>query len=257
MTEKEIIIGLHSIAEAIKNPQRYNLNLYATAKGLKELKEIKKLTSEQLNKVTLHQLDSQAFQKVAEKTFRDQDFQFSRIPSQIFLEASPLVIRETDWLLDLVKKKSKIKIFALDQVTDVHNGAAILRTAAFYNVDAVILPLKKSFGLSPQFYRIASGATEHVHIVRTSHLSRMIQLLHQNNVRCLGFTEDGEEDPLNSHRLMEQSTCLVLGAEDVGISHAVKRVLAQKIYLKSLGNISTLNVSVASAIAMERYFHTN
>ncbi len=56
----------------------------------------------------------------------------------------------------------------LDQITDVHNAAAIMRSAAFYGVDCVLISQKGNFGMGPNFARIASGALEYVKIIQFS-----------------------------------------------------------------------------------------
>ena len=60
-------------------------------------------------------------------------------------------------LIYQIKSKNQLRIIALDQVTDAHNAGAIIRTAGFYNVDVILTPQKKSFGVGPSFFRSASG----------------------------------------------------------------------------------------------------
>ncbi|MBF0445401.1 MAG: hypothetical protein HQL68_07405, partial [Magnetococcales bacterium] len=73
-------------------------------------------------------------------------FTYQRIPSQMFLVTSATEIFDVAWLYDQVVCGKVPKIFCLDQVTDVHNGAAILRTAAFYGVDCLLISQKGNFG---------------------------------------------------------------------------------------------------------------
>ena len=138
----------------------------------------------------------------------------------------------------------------MDQVTDVHNGAAILRTASFFGVDCVLVAMKGNFGRSPTFSRIASGSIEHVKIIKVASLPKTLNKLKDKKVLCIGLSEHAgaELEPIN----YDYSTCLVLGAEDVGLSNAVSRVLDKNVSLRARGEIKSLNVSVASAIAMEK-----
>jgi 23S rRNA (guanosine2251-2'-O)-methyltransferase len=150
-------------------------------------------------------------------------------------------------------------IIALDQVTDVHNAAAIMRTAAFYRADLMVVENKNEGPLPPPFFKIASGATEHVTLWRFSHLSRFIQKCKQHNVLCLGFSENGIDEQLlmeklnNENKLYNKHLMLVVGSEEKGISPAILRLLDCNIKLESESSFQTLNVSAASAVIFERY----
>ena len=165
---------------------------------------------------------------------------------------SPINIWEPTWIYQQLESRIPIKILALDQVTDAHNGAAIMRTAAFYGVDAILISARGSFGLGPGFSRIASGATEHVKIVRCSALPKTITKIKELGAICIGLSEHATSD-LGTIDITKP-ICLVLGAEDVGMSHAVSRVVETTISFKPAGKIKSLNVSVAAAIAMEKIF---
>lgn len=256
MKNNDVIIGIHSIAEALKNPERTDFRLVGTSQGLKEFKEVGKIDQKIFSNVKVDIVNSHELQQEAMKIYLEHEFKYSRIPSQIFLQATPLPIYDSSWLLSFVEKNKNLKIFCLDQVTDVHNGAAILRTAAFYDLDILILGQKGNLGLTPSFFRIASGAAEHVKIIRCSNLSRILRMLIKKNIECIGFSEHSNTTSVGkwSELSEKRSRCLVMGAEDKGLSFAVKRVLETTVSLKSLGKIQTLNVSVAAAIGMERYF---
>ncbi|MBT4793026.1 MAG: RNA methyltransferase, partial [Halobacteriovoraceae bacterium] len=185
--------------------------------------------------------------------FRDLDLEYQRVPSGVFLICSALEVHDVSVLYKAVETKENLKILCLDQVTDVHNAAAILRTASFYGVDYVVIPDKRSFGLTPSFFRIASGATEFVPLVGVSKLTRTMVKLKELGVNCLALSEHVKGE-LAPKQFEKQSTCLVFGREDVGISNAVLRVVDNHISLKSLGDTKSLNVSIAAAITMEKCF---
>ncbi len=250
--DHDLIIGIHSIAEALKNSERAIYEIVATEEGLEELKKRGNLKREEIPLDKVRLVEGHALQEEAKKIYRELDLEFQRVPSQIFMLVSPVTIYEPTWLYNQLESRIPLKILALDQVTDAHNGAAIMRTAAFYGVDAVLISAKGNFGLGPNFARIASGATEHVKIVRCSALPKTITKLKDLGVQCIGLSEHANGE-LNKSNL-SNSVCLILGAEDVGMSHAVSRVVETTIAFKPLGKIKSLNVSVAAAIAMEKIF---
>lgn len=250
--DQDLIVGIHSIAEALKNPERTIIKIVATEEGLDELKKRGGLRREEIPQEKVRLLEGHALQEEAKKIYRDLDMEFNRVPSGIFMLVSPVTIYEPTWLYNQLESRIPLKILALDQVTDAHNGAAIMRTAAFYGVDAILISSKGNFGLGPNFARIASGALEHVKIVRCSALPKTITKLKELGATCIGLSEHASG---NLERSAEKKAiCLILGAEDVGMSHAVSRVVDTTIALRPEGKIKSLNVSVAAAIAMEKIF---
>lgn len=243
----DLIFGLHSIAEALKNKSRIHDKIYATDEGLSELQKKHKINPRNFP-VKVEILSSHLLQEKAKKYVSDLGLEFTRVPSQIFLKTSSIETYELKEFLN----RPKVKILALDQITDVHNGAAILRTAAFYGVDMVLIPGSKSFGLTPSFYRISSGAVEHIHLVRVSSLSKAINQMNEAGIQTIGLSEHEEKNLQRSE--IKDKVCLILGAEETGISNAVERLISQKMGLKSQGNIKSLNVSAAAAVAMEKCF---
>lgn len=248
--ESELIIGIHSIVEALKNPQRTNKIVYVSEEALDELRKKHRIDLSKLSDVSLRIMPNHQVQEEAQKKYRLNDFEFHRVPSNLFLEVSPTPIKDLSWLYEELFQAPR-KILALDQVTDVHNAAAIMRSAAFYGVHSILFS-KGNFRLPPSFSRIASGALEHVSLVNCSSLSSALTKLKDKSVDIVGFSEHAEES--GEANQYAQSTCLVLGAEDVGLSHAVSRVVNRQVALISQGPIKSLNVSVAAAIAMERFF---
>lgn len=247
--EFDLIFGLHSIAAALKNPSRSHIKLVATDEGLAELKKKHNIVPKNYS-VKTDILSSHALQEQAKKLCAHLDLEFSRVPSGVYLQTSPM---DTYTLQDYLKVPES-RLLALDQITDVHNGAAILRSACFYGVNAVIIPSEKSFGLTPSFYRIASGAIEYVNLIRVSSLSRAVTQLNENGFMTVGLSEHSTENLTVSDFRLQKKICLLLGAEETGLSNAVARLVQKNLSLPSQGQIKSLNVSSAAAIALEKCF---
>jgi 23S rRNA (guanosine2251-2'-O)-methyltransferase len=247
--EFDLIFGLHSIAAALKNPARSHMKLVATDEGLSELQKKHRIVPKHYN-VKTDILSSHALQEQAKKLCMHLDLDFTRVPSGIYLQTSPLMT----YTLQEFLHKPDARLLALDQITDVHNGAAILRTASFYGVTGVLVPSEKSFGLTPSFYRIASGAVEHVNLIRVNSLSRAVSQLNEAGFLTVGLSEHSSENLDPTSLRTEKKICLLLGAEESGLSNAVARLVQKNLSLPSQGEIKSLNVSAASAIAMEKCF---
>jgi 23S rRNA (guanosine2251-2'-O)-methyltransferase len=250
--DHDMIIGIHSIAEAMRNPERDIFEIVATDEGFEDLKKRGGLKNSEIPMGKVRIVEGHDLQEEAKRIYRDLELDFQRVPSQVFMLVSPINIYEPTWIYNQLESRIPIKILALDQITDAHNGAAIMRTAAFYGVDVILISAKGNFGLGPGFSRIASGATEHVKIVRCSALPKTITKIKELGATCIGLSEhaSGTLEKIDSTKPI----CLVLGAEDVGMSHAVSRVVETTIAFKPAGKIKSLNVSVAAAIAMEKIF---
>lgn len=258
MDSFDLIVGVHSISKALKNSDREIFQVFYTEEGRKDLLKRSNLKEEDLKKHKCEQLDSHKLQEKAKDYYKSLKLDFQRVPSGVFILTSEIETFDNNWLYDEVACRDDLKILCLDQITDVHNGAAILRTASFYGVDIVIIPGKKSFGFTPSFYRIASGATESLRIVQTSNLSKVISTLSSRGITCIGLTEH-VDSPLTAEVLREArlGLCLVLGKEETGISYAVLRNIKHQLALIPAGDTRSLNVSVAAAISMEKCFSVN
>jgi len=253
MISYQVIIGLHSIAEAIRNPARTLHELVASEDGLKELRDKENLSKETLEKLKVSVVHPHKVQELAKSYIEDSSFTYTRIPSGCFLLAKPLETQDLADLYSIIDRKKEVRLLALDQVTDAHNGAAIVRTASFYGVDAVIFSMKGNFGESPSFTRISSGALEHMPLIRCGSLPQALKKIQERGITLVGLSEHSETK-LSEILGSEIMHCLVLGAEDVGLSHAVRRLVENTFALAPRGQTKSLNVSVAGAIAMEMVF---
>ena len=245
----DLIFGLHSIAAALKNPSRSHMKLVATDEGLQELQRKHRIVPKNYN-VKTDILSSHALQEQAKKLCMHMDLDFTRVPSGIYLQTSPL---QTYTIQEFLTNPNA-RLLALDQITDVHNGAAILRSACFYGVTGVLIPSEKSFGLTPSFYRIASGATEYVNLIRVNSLSKAVGQMNEAGFLTVGLSEHSSENLTQADLRAQKKICLLLGAEETGLSNAVARLVQKNMSLPSQGEIKSLNVASAAAIAMEKCF---
>lgn len=249
---EDLIIGAHSIAAALLNPRRRIIDVVASEEGWADFLKRSRIDQRQL-KYKPRYLAPHAVQELAREFYFDRKLEYQRVPGSTFVLAEPLETHEPSWFRDNLSKLDQVRILALDQISDVGNGAAILRTACFFGVNVVILPQENTFGFTPSFFRIASGASEFLTIVRSSHLARTLTLLKEEGVQVWGLSEHAP-DPLTAEDLASPKICLVLGSEDDGLSNSVMRNVSKTLSLTPQGPIKSLNVSTAATLALQLCF---
>lgn len=140
-------------------------------------------------------------------------------------------------------------LILLDGITDPHNLGAIIRTAECVGAHGVIVPERRSVGLTPAAVKASAGAVEHVHVARVVNLTRTLELLQAKNIWTYAVTMDGDDyDQVD----FSGGVALVIGAEGEGISRLTLEKCDRKVSLPMKGKIDSLNASVAAGVMMYR-----
>jgi 23S rRNA (guanosine2251-2'-O)-methyltransferase len=154
-------------------------------------------------------------------------------------------------LEDLLKQSPNCLLLGLDQVTDPHNLGACIRTAAAMGVEAVIVPRDRSASLTPTARKVAAGGAEKVKFIQVTNLARTLgQIKEQFNVRVVGTMLDEKALPLQQFDFTGTAVCVVMGAEDTGLRPVTQSQCDQTVYIPMSGNLQSLNVSVATGMAL-------
>ncbi len=159
---------------------------------------------------------------------------------------------ETFDLGDLVKGCSALDeaplLLALDGLTDPHNLGAIVRSAEALGAHGVVLPQRRSAGLTGSVAKVAAGALEHLPVARVVNLNRSLETLKSSGYRVIGLAEEGdltlEEVDLDGPLVM------VTGSEGQGLSMLTRRHCDQLIRIPLRGVTPSLNASVATALCV-------
>src|SRR6202011_2383463 len=139
-------------------------------------------------------------------------------------------------------------VLALDQITDPHNVGAILRSAAAFGVNALVMTARHSPEATGVLAKSASGALEHVPIAEVGNLARALEALEKRGFLLIGLDSSGTAEfaalPLAS------PLALVVGAEGKGLRQLTRATCHYVARLDLPGAIKDLNVSNASALAL-------
>lgn len=163
-------------------------------------------------------------------------------------EGAPNLWREAQLLAAVENKPGPVLILVLDGVTDPHNLGACLRSADAAGADAVVVPKDKSADLTPVARKVACGAAESVPFVRVTNISRTLQALKERGVWLYGTTGEAEKTLYDSD--LSSSVALVMGAEGKGMRRLTQEQCDFLVKLPMAGDVSSLNVSVASGICL-------
>lgn len=137
-------------------------------------------------------------------------------------------------------------IILLDGITDTRNFGAIARTAECAGMDTVVIPERGSCTVTPDAVKTSAGALLHIPVCRERSIPDAIRYLRESGVRVIGASEKGA-DTFTSQD-MTVPTAIVMGAEDTGLSDETLRLCDSLAAIPIIGNIASLNVSVAAGI---------
>lgn len=222
------IYGAHAAEAALANPRRKIRAIHATANAARRIEHLVRAKLPEIRTVTPKDLD----RMLGEDT----------VHQGILIEIEPL---DELALNDLGEARL---LLVLDQITDPHNVGAILRSAAAFGVDALIMTARHSPPLHGALAKAASGALEHVPVVLVPNLARALAEIGDLGFTRLGLDSGGAtalEDYPAADRL-----ALVLGAEDRGLRRLSAENCDAVCALTTFGPIASLNVSNAAAIAL-------
>lgn len=155
---------------------------------------------------------------------------------------------EDDLLALLANSEKPPFLLILDGVTDPHNLGACMRTADAVGVQAVIVPKDKSATLTPVARKVACGAAEIVPFVRVTNLARLLRTLQEQGVWLVGTA--GEATTTLHQADLTGPLALVMGAEGKGMRRLTREHCDQLINIPMVGDVESLNVSVASGVCL-------
>lgn len=136
----------------------------------------------------------------------------------------------------------------LDGVTDIRNFGAIARTACCAGADAIVIPSHNSVSITADAVKTSAGALFHVPVCRESSTLNAVRQLKDNGYRIVAATEKGAQNYTDADYTVP--VAIVMGAEETGISEEVLRLADNLAAIPILGEIGSLNVSVAAGVML-------
>ncbi len=156
---------------------------------------------------------------------------------------------EIDDLFEEAASRGENPLFVIcDELSDPHNLGAILRTAECAGAHGVIIPKRRSVGLTAVVAKVSAGAVEYMKVARVTNLAATIRELKQRGVWVVGTAAEGAI-PLYQADLTNP-TAIVIGNEGVGMGRLIRESCDFTVSIPMRGQISSLNASAAASILL-------
>ena len=239
-----LIAGKHAVIEALKNPNRKVLKVFLTEDSKKKLN---------YNNQNLHLLKNI---KIFYKTKNELDRLCSK--EQISHQGLIAEVEHIDKItikeyLKLNEDKKNIIFVALEEVTDPRNIGSIIRSAASFNINGLIVKERNFPSESKLLYKSASGCAEHINIFEVSNINTTLKYLKTKNFWICGFDKDGNKD-FTTHDWNENSV-LLFGSEGYGLKHQTLKNSDFLLKIQIDKKIESLNISNSAAVVFHYIYN--
>ena len=239
-----LIAGKHAVTEALKNNERKVLKVFLTEDSKKTLNR-----------------ENQSFNllkniKIFYKTKKELDRLCSKeqISHQgLIAEIEYLEEKSLKEYINLNKNKKNIKFVALEEVTDPRNIGSIIRSAASFDIDGIIVKERSFPSDSKLLYKSASGCMEHISIFEVSNINTTMKYLKSKDFWICGFDKNGEKD-LTEYD-WQGNNVLLFGSEGYGLKYQTIKNCDFLLKIDINKKIESLNISNSAAIVFH-YINT-
>lgn len=234
---KGIIEGRNPVIEILKSGREVDKIL--VAKGSKEgsIQKIIAMAKEQ--KIPIQQVDRRKLDQMAESDNHQGVMAYVAAYEYGSLE---------DILNDLEAREEAPFLIICDEINDPHNLGSILRSANATGAHAVIIPKRRSVGLTAVVAKTSAGAIEYTPVCKVTNLSQTMQMLKERGIWIVGADMDGER--YHFEQDMKGKLAIVVGSEGSGMSRLTKENCDFLVRIPMLGEVTSLNASVAASILM-------
>jgi len=234
-----LIAGKHAVTEALKNSNRKVLKVFLTEDSKK------KINKDSSNSNLLRNI------KIYYKTKKELDRLCSseQISHQgLIAEVEHVENTNLKDYLNLTNIKKNITFVALEEVTDPRNIGSIIRCAASFNIDGIIVKERSFPSDSKLLYKSASGCVEHINIFEVSNINTTLKYLKTKNFWICGFDKNGSKD--FSEHSWNGNNVLLFGSEGYGLKYQTLKNSDFLLKININKKVESLNISNSAAIVL-------
>ena len=236
MTQKSsfFIAGRHAVISALKNPQRRVLKIFLTEDSKKNIHKFNP------NKNLLK--DVKVFfktKKELDKYCRSEDILHQGYVAEI-------EHLENIELKEFIKDKNNLTFVCLDEVTDPRNIGSLIRSAASFDIDGLIVKERHFPSESKLLYKSASGCVENLNIFQVSNINTTLKYLRDKNFWVYGFAANSDKD--FTQIKWTGNNILLFGSEGYGLKKHTEKYTDFSVKININKNVESLNISNSAAI---------
>ena len=228
------IIGQHAVIEALRNPKRKVLRVFLTEESKKNIHK-KSPNKNLLNDVKVYFKTKKELDKYSTR----ENLQHQGYVAEVEHIQKPI-------LKEYIKEKSNVTLICLDGVTDPRNIGSLIRSAASFNIDGVIIKERNFPSESKLMYKAASGAIEYINIFEVSNINSTLKNLKEKNFWVYGFDGNGKEDFTDIE--WKGNNILLFGSEGSGMHKHTSKYADFLVKIEINEKIESLNISNSAAI---------
>ena len=228
------IIGQHAVIEALRNPKRKVLRIFLTEESKKNIHK-KSPNKNLLNDVKVYFKTKKELDKYSTR----ENLQHQGYVAEVEHIQQPI-------LKEYIKEKKNITLVCLDGVTDPRNIGSLIRSAASFKIDGLIIKERNFPRESKLMYKAASGALEYINIFEVSNINSTLKNLKEKNFWVYGFDGDGREDFTDIE--WKGNNILLFGSEGSGMHKHTSKYADFLVKIEINKKIESLNISNSAAI---------
>ena len=228
------IIGQHAVIEALRNPKRKVLRVFLTEESKKNIHK-KSPNKNLLNDVKVYFKTKKELDKYSTR----ENLQHQGYVAEVEHIQKPI-------LKEYIKDKNNVTLICLDGVTDPRNIGSLIRSAASFNIDGVIIKERSFSSESKLMYKAASGAIEYINIFEVANINSTLKNLKEKNFWVYGFDGSGKKDFTDI--VWKGNNILLFGSEGSGMHKHTSKYADFLVKIEINEKIQSLNVSNSAAI---------
>ena len=228
------VVGKHAVFEALKNTKRKVLRIFLTEESKKNIHR-KNPKKNLLADVKVYFKTKKELDKYSTK----ENLLHQGYVAEIEHLEKPI-------LKEFIKEKNNITLVCLDGVTDPRNIGSLIRSAASFNIDGILIKERNFSGESKLMYKAASGAIEYMNIFEVSNINSALKNLKEKNFWVYGFDGKGEKNFTDIE--WKGNNILLFGSEGSGMHRHTSKYADFLVKIDIDKKIESLNISNSAAI---------
>lgn len=228
-----MVFGIQSVLETLRSGQQ--IDKLFMDKDLSH-PEIQQLAFQ--NRVTIQRVPPEKLNRLTRKNHQ----------GVVCFTAVVQYVKLSNVIADVYERGEVPFFLILDRITDVRNFGAIARTAECAGVQVIVIPARGNAAINSDAMKTSSGALNHISVSREYDLTDTVKYLQDSGIKVVACTEKSYRDIYAAE--LTGPIAVIMGSEENGISPDLLRMVDGHVKIPLLGNVGSLNVSVATGVIL-------